>query len=92
MGRFLHSTHDARFKPSVREAVCVRFDTDAYLVVFRVRPRYSSEVLVAVLSLCLIQFRLDSYLMCTRRARTSGSHTLPEEDDAVTGRDPLQLH
>lgn len=77
MGRFLHSTHNARarFKSSVREAVCVWFDTDAYLVVFRVRPRSSSEVLVAVLSLCLIQFRLNSYLMCTRCAHKRLSYS-----------------
>lgn len=75
MGRFLHSTHNARARfESLREAVCGWFDTDAYLVVW-VRPRSSSEVLVAVLSLCLIQFRPNSYLMCTRCAHKRLSYS-----------------
>lgn len=64
------------------------FEIDVCLVVFRAKPRSSSEQLVAVLSLCLIQFELDSYWMCMRCVLTSSSDILPEEGNAVTTQDP----
>lgn len=69
----------------------LRFEIDACLVVFGAKPRSSSEQVVAVLSLCLIQFELGSYWMCMRCVLTTSSDILPEEGDAVTTQDPSLL-
>lgn len=93
MGRFLHSTRSARGDSSHQ---CVRlFVCD----LIRMPTLLSSEWDPDLHQRCLLQCsryvwsNLGSTLIwCARGAHTSGSHTLPEEDDAVTGLDPLQLH
>lgn len=93
MGRFLHSTHNARGDSSHRRVRLFVCD------LIRMPTLLSSEWDPDLHQRCLLQCsryvwsNLGSTLIwCARGARTSGSHTLPEEDDAVTGLDPLQLH